>query len=188
MLSFSNIAQSDLEQIYAIRDQGVKKSSSLSLTGGSAQLSFPHETYTIGLDSLKKGKPEFEFTGVRIIETANDDFNLIYDVYKNTNKQGTQMFKDKKFITPYQKAFEKIASVDSKKKSYTVRTVTVPALYVNAIWLHDNADESNDQFLPVQSVLKKSLFDHTKLYSKEDFFAILKKAADTVGEDPKMGG
>lgn len=188
MLSFSGIQNSDLDKINEIRKQSheVKSIRKLGLAPEKVKFSFPHETYNLGLSALmKSGDPKLTLTGLRVIETGDNNFNFIYDINKNTEEQGMQMFKDKNFIKAYENAFEMLTKADDANDDYTVRTLKVPALYIDALWLHNEKNDLDDKFLPVRSM---SLFEDNQFYDKKKFFSILQDAAKDLDKDDELLG
>jgi hypothetical protein len=190
MFKFIDIPKQDLNKIYEITEQSSHSQTKfLALEGGEApKLTFPHETFTIGLSSLVNQQTiNPQKTGIRVIEALRDSFNSIIDVNKGgEGGSQPQLFLDKKFIGDYEQAFGNIMDSGMEQENYAVRTLKVPALYVDALWLHDNDDESNDRYLPVRSM---NLFENNRLYSKVEFFEILRKAAKNYNlDDPLLGG
>jgi hypothetical protein len=189
MFKFIDIRPSDLDKIYEIRNQSQSGfQNSIDVAGGESQeLAFPHETYTVGLSSLKSSDiltPEP--IGIRVIEASKDNFNFIYDVNKTAGGSVPQMFHDRKFIKSYETAFSNILGSEMEQDNYTVRTVRIPAFYIDALWLHNPDNPEADKYLPVRTT---HLFEKNKLYDKEGFFSILKNAASTYDlEDNMLGG
>jgi hypothetical protein len=182
MLLFSGITGFDLEQINEIRKAHPDiRERSIGGQEDNIELTFPHDLYYIGLSSLQGNEePDMQYSGTRIIEVGNNSFNFIYDIHKGFVLGGPQMFKDKKVIEAYEKAFETISADHTDKNDVAVRIVNVPAVYVEALWLHDEANTAADRFLLVRSV---SLLENFKFYEREKFFEFLRRRARQMSDN-----
>lgn len=182
MLLFSGITGFDLEQINEIRKAHPDiRERSINDLEDNVELTFPHDLYYIGLSSLQGNEePDMQYSGTRIIEVDNNSFNFIYDIHKGFVVSGPQMFKDKKVIETYEKAFETISADHTDKSDVAVRIVNVPAVYVEALWLHDEANMAADRFLLVRSV---SLVNRFKFYDRKEFFEFLRRRAKQMSDN-----
>jgi hypothetical protein len=178
MLSFSKLETSDLALITELRDKSHAKLL-LEDKGRNNKLSFAHEVYTIGQDNLKEFVIPGSPSAMRVIET-NEAFKFIYDVYPDF---GAQMFYDPDFIGKYQQAFELLSHINQEKTDYKVRSIRVPTLYVDAIWLRDDQNESNDKFILIRMI---GDFDKATIYSHKEFFNVLRKVAENVQTDDNL--
>jgi hypothetical protein len=180
MLSFSKINEADFRKILGIRSN--RDNFGQKMQQGDGDLVLPHETYAMGLSSLKRPViPEPEHTGRRVIEVDNDGFHFLYELLDGS---GVQMFRDKAFLSEYEQAFERIAA-DESQITYTVRILHIPALYIEALWLHDDADPHNDKFITVRSM---SAFESNRLYTRSEFFSIVQdKARSAEPSDERSG-
>lgn len=180
MLLFSGIDENDLSQIYEIRRMDAILRQNEVPAEENIDLIFPHDAFHIGLDSLKgSADPYMEYSGVRIIEADNHSFNFVYDIHKGFEGYGPQMFKDKKFIAVYEKAFEALTSVAAEQSEFVVRTLGVPSVYIEALWLHNEDNKALDRFLMLRSV---SLLPEPRFYNREEFLDILRRKAREMSE------
>lgn len=184
MLAFSKMKQSDLALIDEIRDQAKANSPRHGrLRRGTGKLSFAHEAFTLGLNHVKDAGLPSEASAVRVIETGGDAFSIIYDVYANA---GAQMFGDKAFVNQYEKTFERLLALDDDHTNYLVRTVRVPALHLDAVWLHDASKKTNDKFIPIQNGITPA---DDRIYDRTEFFNLLQRLAEQLNvEDDESGG
>jgi hypothetical protein len=184
MLSFSDIKQSDLARIDEIRGQATDKRSRHGLRAeGASKLTFAHEAFTMGLDQVKNAVLPSEASAMRVIEAGDNSFRFIYDVYPNS---GAQMFGDEFFVTRYERTFERLPAIDDDNTRYMVRTVRVPALHLDAVWLHDTSEETNDKFIPIQNGIAPI---EDRLYDRNEFFTLLRQLAEKLDAgDDESGG
>ncbi|WP_090338565.1 hypothetical protein [Dyadobacter koreensis] len=190
MFKFIELPNSELAKISRIRRQSPTDTLQIhNLIGGeeSQDLSFPHATFTLGLDELKNIKsPVPHRTGTRVIETSSSKFNFIYDLNNTAEGSEPQMYQDKLFVKSYETAFKTILNQDTENQSIQVRTLRIPALHIDALWLHDAKSPAKDKFVPVRS---QGLFNNNSFYNRKDFFSILKRTAiDYNIDDDLMGG
>src|SRR5258706_15144968 len=131
MFKFSTIPKQDMDKIRQM-NSGSAKAKNLNFADGApvSTFTFPNETYSIGLSALKNAK-DFKpiLTGLRVFETAKDNFNYIYDLNKTEKGAEPHMFMDQKFLKDYENAFSNILGTEMEKENYEVRTLKVPALH-----------------------------------------------------------
>lgn len=190
MFKFKNIKPADLEKIMAMKEQEhTLNYKNLSGIGGSkTDLVMPHDSYLVGLSSLKSTKqPSPEANGMRVIDASENNFHSIYDLHpiKGLDTE-PQMLKDKDYIQKYESAFSKVFNSNIEKKDYEIRSLKVPALHVDALWLHKEASNNEDLYIPILSM---GLFENNTVYDEKDFFGVLKRAAKdyNLGDDA-LGG
>ena len=193
MLKFKTLADIDLQKIYAIKEQGNKvrefKSANANVVGGArTDLVMPHDSYIVGLSSLKsEEEPKPEVTGMQVIDASAGRFKSIFNLYSNkVSGSQLQMLNDKRYLKSYENAIEKVLNLDVGDKNFEVRSIKIPALHVEAIWLHKVDNEESDLFTPVKSM---GLFEDNKTYNRKDFFDALKNAAANFDlNDNLIGG
>jgi hypothetical protein len=181
MLFFSEINSSDLGKIVGIRDEDDNLGQ--KLLDGETSFSFAHESFAMGLASLKQpGIPQPQRTGIRVLEVANESFSYLYEIYGDS---GAQRFRDTGFLGDYESAFESILAVEEDPRHYTVQTLRIPALHIDALWLHDASVEDNDKFVPVRTIpgLEKA-----RLYDRGQFFSPIKDAAAILDPGDDLSG
>lgn len=187
MFKFKNIAEKDLLKIYALQEHEIQNSDKKNFIVRNipkTDLVMPHDSYLIGLSSLQiEGYPTPELTGMQVIDASSSRFNTIFNLYpdKDNNNQ-LQMLKDRKYLKSYEKAFDKIFNLEGDDSDFEVRSIKIPALHVEALWLHKEHDEGSDQFKPIRSM---GLFEENKMYDRKEFFNILKVASEKfdLGDD-----
>lgn len=186
MLKFKTVTATDLEKIYLLKEQGNqhKKFKSENVLGGAkTNLVMPHDSFIVGLSSLKsQEQPKPEIAGLQVIDATAGGFKSIFNLYSDNQ---LQMLTGKSYLKSYENAFDKVLNLDVDKKDFEVRSIKIPALHVEAIWLHNEDDENNDLFTPLRSI---GLFEDNKTYSKNEFFNISKDAAVNFDTDDNLIG
>lgn len=190
MFKFKTIKPVDAQKIFAIKTQGLQANAvrNLNEIGGSkTNLTMPHDSYIIGLSSLKlTDDPHPMASGMRVIDASDSGFNAIYNLTQ-VKGGGTepQMLKDQKYLKSYENAFSKILKLDIANENYEVRSLKIPALHVEALWLHKDDGDNMDIYVPVRSM---GLFEDKKIYDKNAFFNILRGAAKGLDLDDNAKG
>ena len=187
MFKLIDLTHTDLEKIEKVREY-FQQTSNVLLKGGqpsSSNLILPHEVYYLRLDDLRnEDQVKVYPSGIRVVEASDNNFNFIYEI-GGKETQAAQIFYDKDFLKDYEVGVEKIVGTNMEKQGYELRTIKVPSLYVDALWLHNQKDSQKDQYLIVRSfgALKKY-----HLYDSEQFFGILRNEAKNYDEqDPLIG-
>jgi hypothetical protein len=175
MFKFVTIPQQELARIRQMK-KGSEYTKRLELLGGAgpAKFTFPHKTFTIYLNDLLDKHFVPVSTGVRVIEANNNSFYSIYDLNETNEGTEPQMFMDKNFLQDYETAFSSILGTKLEEEGYEVRTLNVPALNIDALWLHNQQNRKEDKFLPVRTI-EESL--QKKMYNAQDFYAALQELA-----------
>ncbi len=97
-----------------------------------------------------------------------------------------QMLKDHDYIKDYESALDEIFASGMEEEDYEVRALRVPAIHVDAIWLHKETGANADLYIPVRTM---GFFEKNMIYDKKTFFDILKEAAkDYDLSDDRLGG
>ncbi|MET0637349.1 MAG: hypothetical protein ABWZ25_15065 [Chitinophagaceae bacterium] len=190
MFKFKEVDANDMEKISRIRNhqQGSDKSINILGVGPAAKstFTFPHQLYTLGLADLEKpGLPAPVMTGTRVIEAIKNNFSFIYDLNETAEGSQPQMFKNKEFLVDYEQAFERILGSEMEEKEYEVRTLKVPALHVEALWLHKTDSPADDLYYPVRKM--DDVFQPAVFYNAASFFSILRTLAVRNEPDDKEG-
>lgn len=189
MFKFKTVTETDLQKVYALKEQANQLSKikyDQEFWGGQTDLVMPHDSYIIGLSSLKsENEVKPQISGVQIIGASNIGFNSIFSLSSFTGA----VLKDRKYLKSYEHAFEKILYLNVAENDFEIRSIKVPALHVEALWLHkiDNDNNNdNDLFTTIRSM---GLFESNKMYDKQRFFEILKNAVtDYDLNDDLIGG
>lgn len=187
MFKFTAINGNDLDKINEIRERQPQQTlASLDGDGGGGQhLVMPHEAFTVGLSSLQQeGNPMPEASGLRVIDADGANFKSIFDLAETggTAKEPQKLL-DETFLNNYKRAFARMFGSGMEARNFEVRSLKIPALHVDAIWLHKDND---DLYIPIQSM---GLFDDDQVYQKKDFFDKLKTAAKAYDfSNEEMGG
>lgn len=186
MFKFTTIPGKDLEKIRLMKG-GSQISRDFEMTGGqvASTFTFPHETYTLTTKDLKNtGSFKPVLSGMRVIEAGNDNFNTIYDLNKTETGSEPHQFMDKHFLKEYEAAFNSILGTQMEEDNYEVRTLKVPSLHIEALWLHKADHPDEDQFLPVRMVGKPL---ENRLYSQAAFLEALSVIDDRyeAGSNPE---
>ncbi len=191
MLKFINISTNDLLKIHTIKEQGNQDTDFKgfnAVRGSRTNLVMPHNSYSVGLSSLKtENEPQPEMTGIQVIDASPAAFKSVFNLYfdKDSNNK-IQMLHDKKYLRSYENAFDTVLNLDLDEMDFEVRSIIIPALHVEAIWLHKENNENSDIFTIVRSI---GLFEGNKTYNRKEFYGILKDAAANYDlEDDLLGG
>lgn len=176
MLYFSELNESEFNQINELKNAHGSTSVTFLKRNDPFTVAFPHEVYSLRLDVLKKDKfPTPQLAGVRAIEIGDGHFSTIFDIHKLDGDSEPQRLLNSDFVEEYEQAFEILAGINNSDSNYTVQLILIPALHVEAIWLHDKSLTKEDQYLPVRSF---GLFKDLTLVSREEFFLNLRNAAE----------
>lgn len=191
MLKFNTLSNTDLQTIYEFKlhdNQHSEVNGVIPLGGARTDLVMPHDSYFVGLSSLKsEGEPKPEAAGMQVIDVSEVGFKTIFNLYssKDSNRQ-LQVSNDERYLKSYEDALEMVLNLDLDKTDFELRSIKIPALHVEAIWLHKVDNDESDLFMPISSMW---LFEDVKCYNRKEFFDILKNAArDFDLNDNLIGG
>lgn len=190
MFRFKNLKPADVVKISAVKENNFDMflHAADAAGGNETNLTMPHDSYIIGLSSLQsEDEPDAVSVGTRVIEATEDKFGGIYDLIHlgNLNTQ-LQVVRDADYIKEYEVAFESILNTPMEEEGFEVRNVKIPALHVDALWLHKDSDPGSDVYVPVKTM---GIFTENKVYEKNVFFEMLKDAAkDYDMNDELLGG
>lgn len=186
MFKFKDIDNADRLAIIEAKGQSPSGGMESNFKAVDDQSSFamPHESYMVGLSSLLDEEvPETQNTGLRVIDVNKFKFNSIFDLYKQEGKQiQAQVMSNPVYVNQYEKAFQKLFSGSLENEGFEVRSLQIPALNLEAIWLHRAYSPDQDLYIPV---LATGLLKQDATYEKANFFSILRKAASKY--DPSDG-
>ncbi|MDQ0966651.1 hypothetical protein QFZ20_002054 [Flavobacterium sp. W4I14] len=155
--------------------------------GAPTNLVLPHDTYMVELSSLKQStSPTAKISGMRIIDANKENFKSIYDLNFTTGGNlEPQHFQDQSYVKNYQDAFDKLFHSKVEPDGYEVRSLKIPSLHLEAIWLHKEGG-TDDLYILTSDFEQLSL---GKTYREKEFFETLQQAAkDYDTEDNEIGG
>ena len=188
MFKFTTLKETDFRKIFALKEHAnlLRGTSDINFTE-QTRLVMPHVSYILGLSSLKlEEEPKPRMNGTQIIEATLDGFKSIFNLYSLSDSQDiSQMTTDEKYLQMFEHAFDNILHLDVDEKDYEIRSISVPALHVEALWLHSISHDNNDFFVPIRSL---ELFEDNKIYNKNYFFNNLKKAVINYDMDDNLIG
>jgi hypothetical protein len=151
-----------------------------------AVLSMPHHAYVMGLDQVtREAKLPADPSSLRVVELADREPLAIYEVGLNANSpEFIQLNSDKGYLREFDGAVQKLSSQVKDTSAAEIRVIRVPALNIEAAWLHYDEKE-RDRF---------SLLRHfnteagAQVYSEKEFFELLNRRKAELGEmDDLMG-
>ncbi|MEL1244012.1 papain-like cysteine protease family protein [Flavobacterium sp. DGU11] len=189
MLQFEKLNESLIERAREMAPPDILwESADLSPKGRDTSRQMAHKLYNINLDSLKGGNGVvFEVSGTRVFDRDKQKDNFIFE-FANTFK-GTDvsriLFGDK-YARHYYKVFSELnESYRSISENYTISVVRLPALKVDAVWLHTDSSV-DDIFIPL---FTNDFLQADMRYTWQEFIGLLKENAKNARlYDDKMGG
>lgn len=139
-------------------------------------LALPHRTYNLGLDVLKRS-PQMpdDPSGLRVIEMEGDHAAAMFDLdIGGAEPQLLSMAGRGPGLGEFERALaEAVKYADRDKAEAELRLLRVPALYVDAVWVHyDKADK--DFVVPVRA---PGITQPLVVHKAKEFLKLLSKAA-----------
>ena len=153
---------------------------------GPAAYSMLHYHYVIPLDKIS---PATKFpntpSGMRVLESDADGPLAIHELSADKNKpELIATFLGEKFISDFQNAISKIKVKEKDENNGEIRSITIPALNVEAVWLHYK--EGNSDLI---SLVWEFDANDKELLKPAQFMAYLIKRKNKLGEiKDGMGG
>jgi hypothetical protein len=109
-----------------------------------------HHIYTLGLDGLRGKKIAPQVAGLRVLHLENDQPRAFFDV-DEVSGEILQLSSGGSYVGLMNRAIEQaLALVGEGKKTWELRLLRVPALNVEAVWLHA-AEGEGDQIIPLRN-------------------------------------
>lgn len=109
-----------------------------------------HHIYTLGLDGLRAKKIAPHVAGLRVLHLENDQPRAFFDV-DEASGEILQLSSGGSYVSLVNRAIEQaLALVRDGKQIWQLRLLRVPALNVEAVWLHATEGEG-DQIIPLRS-------------------------------------
>ena len=151
--------------------------------------STPHYNYSIGLDAIKRGmKLPTTPISLRVVETDEEKALAMYEVGVNPDSpELLQINSDQRLFVALDTGLDVLKRHDTKIKAVPeLRSIRVPALNIEALWLHyDGATE--DQFKLIRS-FETPGFDSNRVYGETEFITMIISGSAAVKEmDDEMG-
>jgi hypothetical protein len=77
---------------------------------------------------------------------------------------------------------------ETDKQSGELRMLKIPALNIEAFWVHDNVEGGTDKICPIRKFDEDLRFSWNKIYSETEFFAILRDLAGQINQSDDLLG
>jgi Papain-like cysteine protease AvrRpt2 len=161
------------------------------LNGGiGAENNLPHYAYVIGLDQIinRSGLPK-EPGSLRLFEMAGQQPAALYEVTLDENKpELIQMNTNKNYFSQLGTSLNTLQNNTlGGSEPGELRLLKLPALNLEAFWMH--YDESKDLISPIKKFEADNRFDWNKLYTEDEFWAMIRDYAGEVDlSDDLLGG
>ncbi len=130
-------------------------------------------TYLFGLDKINGN---FDLAGYSFQHTTvlNEDKSI--DLISTTENKATFMSRGLK-NSLFEKAFK---SIEPKRQDEEIRICKIPALNLEALWVHSESNADNDAFFPIYQFGIGNNETIQKKYSKRDFVQLVQQLAERV--------
>jgi hypothetical protein len=153
--------------------------------GKPEEYNLPHYSYVLGLDEIKTNFnwPK-EPKSLRLVELSDQSPAALYEVtLDEKNPELIQMNTNKHYFSHLEKSLVLLqGNVNENEETGELRLLKIPALNIEAFWLHyDNASEK-DQMAPVKKFEEDSRFNWTKTYSSKEFSDLVKDLAKQIDQ------
>ena len=152
--------------------------------------SIPHETYLIELKSIKRGfKLPTSPNSLRIIDVKNKKPSALFEVGLDVNRPKLiQMNVSSIYFSQLDGSLGRLKRFSEKNKDLgEIRFIKVPALNIEAFWLHYGS-KTEDIITPLRRFENDDSFDWNKGYTIKEFTKLLEaigakfdKKDDTIG-------
>lgn len=155
-----------------------------------SNFTFPHETYLIGLDTIKK---DFRLPSVpnslRIIDIKDEKPSALYEVTLNRDKpELIQMNVNQDYFRQIDESLGKLKTFSRKNKDLgEIRFIKVPALNIEAYWLHYE-NKTDDIITPLKRFDNDTSVDWNKGYTVKEFTKLLESAASKLDKSDNLKG
>jgi len=145
-----------------------------------------HSGYFMTLDEIgAKAKFPNEPKSLRLVESDSNGPIALHELSLDKDKPRLlATFVDPRYTSNFDQAILKIKSHVKDETKGEIRHLSVPALNVEAVWLHFD-EEKHDRFALTRNFNAK---DSGKLHNGHDFLALLEKLKNKLGKiDEEMG-
>jgi Papain-like cysteine protease AvrRpt2 len=144
-------------------------------------LSTPHHVYVANLnDVLAAGDGDSfplaaKLQSQRVIETEGEEAKAFFDLDLNDTPEIQSLSEDPATAQLLQEGVKAASRLvpDDTKDAPELRFIRIPALYVEAFWLH-YSDATRDMYVPIRGI---GLFDPLKAVTADQFISTVKQAA-----------
>lgn len=150
----------------------------------------PHYAYIIGLNEIHR---EFALPSrpntLRLIEMKNEAPVALYELGLNeTNPQVIQMNVSEKYFKQLDDGLARLKRYSEQNKDLgELRLIKIPALNLEAFWLHYDNNE-NDIIAPIKKFDNDSSIDWGKKYGTREFSELVQELASKINtEDDLLG-
>ncbi len=117
-----------------------------------ADLGGAQRVYAMGLDAIMARKDDAkppEAVALRVFEVSDNSPRAFFDLSEEENPRLLQMSASAPYLDAYKTALEKALEVVDPKKEAEIRTLRVPALNFEGIWL-SYGSKDDDQVIPMR--------------------------------------
>ncbi len=138
-------------------------------------LAVPHYVFTMGLDELRRNSDlPTAPVALRVLETQNDKTQAMFELDPGPSPQIRNLTGPGPHLELLDRGLNEVARVAAHSdQEAELRLLQVPALYVDALWLHyDNSER--DVFVPTRS---PGVLEPFRTYSARDFLSTLSDRA-----------
>jgi hypothetical protein len=169
------------------RERAVAPGPFESETGGAPTLRFAHRSYALSPDEIMAGRSAAEShpRGWRYV-VPQPGGNAIAEVVEEGGRQQVARVTEGPHSRMTRETLEWLSNAPELGDDvYEVRSLAIPALRVDALWLHNEA-ERGDKFAIVHSLNRQ--LRPRRIYSEEEFFGGLRQLAGRQSERGTSGG
>jgi hypothetical protein len=144
--------------------------------------SIPHYAYILGLNEIHN---EFTLPSIpktlRVIEMQNETPVALYEVGTNeTNPELVQMNVSEIYFKQLDDGLARLKRfAEQNKELGEVRLIKVPALNIEALWLHYDSGV-NDIISPIKKFENDTTIDWDKWYDEKQFIQLLQQLAEKI--------
>lgn len=146
------------------------------------EYNIPHHTYLVGLNEIKKdfALPKTP-NSLRIIEIQNEEPAALYELGVNENNpELIQMNVSPAYFKQLDDSLGRLKRfAEQNKELGEIRLIKVPALNIEAFWLHYDGKDS-DIICPISRFENDSSIDWHKPYSEKEFARLVQELAGKI--------
>jgi hypothetical protein len=163
---------------------GMASRDALADEPGETYLAAPHQVFHLGLNDAMRGRPveHARRGGWRFMLT--DDSRALAAVHVRECDEGPEsyVFSQLNSGPSVDSTVEALNRLEAAGQDIReLRLLDVPALYLEALWLHGDED---DRFVPLHPA--PPAFEPFRVYSADDFSRLVAEAASLGGEGPAL--
>lgn len=148
----------------------------------------PHPVYVLGLDDLAGGADlsAAKEVGWRFLSSAQgQDFGFEFKSKGGGDEHEFASITEGGFVSGTRHLLKELGlKKEVKQRDYTFAMLTIPALYVGALWLRPEGD-GDEMIIPIEP--SPPYLDDARLYSPADFLALVQAEAKTTKASWKTG-